>query len=310
MVISRQLVRRRNTIRVLKDGMARCYVIFGPGGREKTIRFYHQDDNIDGRMGWTNSKQTRASLHMCSEAIQCTCVVSFFFLSLSPNQFDLERVCFAQRTIIVSASDNKLCLVFQRKNCLSTMMIINVLKCESLEKSKEQFRKLIQKAVDEHEGSVFAVGLSGGSLPNVLAEVLPTIKTDWKKWKFFFCDERMVSFSDKESTFGAYRDIVVPKIPELSLNQFVTIDPALKTSSSAFDYLSKMKQIFSRKAEVVLPRFDLLFLGMGPDGHTCSLFPGHPLLKVCFVFSVVVIANIELCRRRSDGSLTLVTRPR
>lgn len=160
------------------------------------------------------------------------------------------------------------------------MSIINVLKCDSLQESKEELRKVIQKAVDEHTGSVFTVGLSGGSLPTILADVLPTITTDWKKWKFFFCDERLVSFSDPESTFGAYRSILVPKIHDISLNQFVTIDPSLQAWNSAYDYLSKMKQIFSRKAEVELPRFDLLFLGMGPDGHTCSLFPNHHLLKV------------------------------
>lgn len=157
---------------------------------------------------------------------------------------------------------------------------LTVLKCSSIEESKKEFRNVIQKAVDEHEGTVFSVGLSGGSLSTILADVLPTIQTDWKKWRFFFCDERLVSFDDAESTFGAYRKVLVPKIPQLSLNQFITIDPSLSTWNSAYDYLSKMKQIFSRKADVALPRFDLLFLGMGPDGHTCSLFPNHPLLNV------------------------------
>ncbi|KAH7636204.1 6-phosphogluconolactonase [Dermatophagoides farinae] len=157
--------------------------------------------------------------------------------------------------------------------------IINILKCDSLQESKEEFRKVVQKAVDDHDGHYFTVGLSGGSLPAILAEVLPTINTEWKKWRFFFCDERLVSFSDPESTFGAYRSIVVPKISEISLNQFITIDPSLNSWAAANDYLSKMKQIFSRKTEIDFPRFDLLFLGMGPDGHTCSLFPNHPLLK-------------------------------
>lgn len=159
------------------------------------------------------------------------------------------------------------------------MSIINILKCDSLQESKEEFRKVIQKAVDESTGPVFSVGLSGGSLPTILAEVLPSIDTDWKKWRFFFCDERLVSFQDPESTFGAYKQIVVPKIPELSLNQFITIDPTLNSWNAAFDYLSKMKQVFSRNSDIDFPRFDLLFLGMGPDGHTCSLFPNHPLLK-------------------------------
>jgi 6-phosphogluconolactonase len=163
--------------------------------------------------------------------------------------------------------------------------IVNVIKCGTPEESKSQLAKVIQKSVDEHKGSFFTVGLSGGSLPSILSEVLPNIKTDWKKWKFLFCDERIVSFSDPESTFGAYKSLLVTKIPDISLSQFVTIDPSLKTSDAAFDYLSKMKQIFKRKTDSDLPRFDILFLGMGPDGHTCSLFPNHPLLKVIFDLS-------------------------
>lgn len=169
--------------------------------------------------------------------------------------------------------------------------IINILKCDSLQESKEEFRKVVQKAVDDHDGHYFTVGLSGGSLPAILAEVLPTINTEWKKWRFFFCDERLVSFSDPESTFGAYRSIVVPKISEISLNQFITIDPSLNSWAAANDYLSKMKQIFSRKTEIDFPRFDLLFLGMGPDGHTCSLFPNHPLLKVSYTVMYVIFCN-------------------
>lgn len=182
------------------------------------------------------------------------------------------------------------------------MSIINVLKCNSLQESKEELRKFIQKAVDEHTGPIFSVGLSGGSLPSILAEVLPNIKTEWKKWKFFFCDERIVSFDNPESTFGAYRSIVAPQIPELSLNQFVTIDPSLKTWNVAYDYLSKMKQSFSRRVEVAFPRFDLLFLGMGPDGHTCSLFPNHPLLKVSQILKYGnFFVQLNICRRIKNG---------
>ena len=186
------------------------------------------------------------------------------------------------------------------------MTFINVLKCDSLQDSKEQLRSVIQNTVNQHNGSVFTVGLSGGSLPIILADVLPTIKTDWKKWKFFFCDERLVSFNDPESTFGVYRSILVPKIPEISLNQFVTINPSLKTLNAAYDYLSKMKQFFSIKIEEEIPKFDLLFLGLGPDGHTCSLFPGHPLLNVCNVLNVCNLIFVCLfCRKINDGFVTL-----
>ena len=53
----------------------------------------------------------------------------------------------------------------------------------------------------------------------------------------------------------------------------------LVVEDAAVDYIAKMKSIFGESCE--WPVFDLLLLGMGPDGHTCSLFPGHALLKVC-----------------------------
>lgn len=67
---------------------------------------------------------------------------------------------------------------------------------------------------------------TGGSLVKFLSEGLPSIKTDWSKWKFFFCDERIVSFQDNESTYGQYKANLMEKVP-ITEDQFVRIDPDL-----------------------------------------------------------------------------------
>lgn len=66
----------------------------------------------------------------------------------------------------------------------------------------------------------------GGSLVKFLTEGLPTISTDWSKWRFFFCDERIVSFENEESTYGHYRKSLIGEIP-ITEDQFVKIDPDL-----------------------------------------------------------------------------------
>ena len=56
----------------------------------------------------------------------------------------------------------------------------------------------------------------------------------------------------------------------------------ISVEACAQDYAKKVRQVFPGDS---VPRFDMLLLGMGPDGHTCSLFPGHPLLEVSTVQS-------------------------
>lgn len=165
-------------------------------------------------------------------------------------------------------------------------MPVNIIRCKQPEDVERELAKLLQDASDQvtDDHKLFSVGLSGGSLPKLLSKILPTLTTNWKKWRFFFCDERVVPFSDPESTFGMYKKILFDDVPAaqripMSLNQFVTIDPSMSISDCAYDYQSKLRTQFNKDSPNDLPRFDLLLLGMGPDGHTCSLFPNHPLLK-------------------------------
>lgn len=123
--------------------------------------------------------------------------------------------------------------------------------------------------------NAFRIGLSGGSLIKYLAAGAEKCDTDWSKWRLFFCDERYVNETNEDSTFGQYKALFIPKT-KLSESQFVTIDLDKNLDECAKAYEEKIYQEFGSRDTV--PVFDLLLLGMGPDGHTCSLFPNHALL--------------------------------
>ncbi|XP_056263348.1 6-phosphogluconolactonase [Pseudoliparis swirei] len=131
-----------------------------------------------------------------------------------------------------------------------------------------------EKAIISH--GRFTLGLSGGSLASMLSkELLALPDLDCSKWVVGFCDERLVFFDDPESTFGLYKSLLFSKvnIPDRGI---LAIDSSLPVNECAADYTRKLKEAFPSDD---FPVFDLLLLGMGPDGHTCSLFPDHPLLE-------------------------------
>ncbi|XP_054737452.1 probable 6-phosphogluconolactonase [Anastrepha obliqua] len=127
------------------------------------------------------------------------------------------------------------------------------------------------------KNGVFRVGLSGGSMVSFLCEAIPRVNSDVSKWKFFFCDERYVDETDPESTYGIYKATLVPQT-NIHIQQFVPINLNLPLDECAADYERKIREEFDLSDESI-PEFDLLLLGMGPDGHTCSLFPNHALLN-------------------------------
>nr|CAI5853492.1 unnamed protein product [Callosobruchus analis] len=141
--------------------------------------------------------------------------------------------------------------------------------CEVIENSAKE-------NIEKH--GVFNIGFSGGSLVTFLATGLPKVKTDFTKWRIFFCDERVVPEDDADSTYGTYkRGLIDSGKVNLKPDQFITIKQGVPADEAAVDYAQKILRCFPGVANV--PVFDLLLLGMGPDGHTCSLFPGHPLLE-------------------------------
>ncbi|KAL1843427.1 hypothetical protein VTJ49DRAFT_1777 [Mycothermus thermophilus] len=135
---------------------------------------------------------------------------------------------------------------------------------------------------------VFKVAVSGGSLPKTLAQALlapPTSEADtvkWDRWEIFFADERAVPLDHPDSNYGLLKAELLDKLPaEAGQPTVHPIDvEALDDAQELADrYEQLLVKSFAGRDSVRLPIFDLLLLGCGPDGHTCSLFPGHELLR-------------------------------
>ncbi|EGG09189.1 uncharacterized protein MELLADRAFT_34495, partial [Melampsora larici-populina 98AG31] len=130
----------------------------------------------------------------------------------------------------------------------------------------------------------FVVALSGGSLPKLMASgLLNKTGVKWETWKVFFADERVVPLDHPDSNFAACMDTLFSKVP-IERSQITTI-MGLPPDGMDLDEISPdiasiyEAQILDEiRPEPDHPRFDLILLGMGDDGHTCSLFPHHPLL--------------------------------
>jgi 6-phosphogluconolactonase len=125
----------------------------------------------------------------------------------------------------------------------------------------------------------FTVAFSGGSLPAIIASGLLSVQdaVDFTKWQVFFCDERYVALDHADSNYNACNSMLFALLPELKQSQIVTIDAQVSLADSASEYERAVRERVT--ARNGLPSFDLVLCGMGPDGHTCSLFPGHALLQ-------------------------------
>lgn len=130
-------------------------------------------------------------------------------------------------------------------------------------------------AIQEH--GQFIIGVSGGSGAKCACNVFVNLDTDWTKWRIFFCDERYVPHDDPECTYKVYKENFVSKVPSFSPDHIYPIKSELSLDKCAQDYAEQLKTVTGITDDRV-PQFDMLLLGMGPDGHTCSLFPGHHLL--------------------------------
>ncbi len=130
-------------------------------------------------------------------------------------------------------------------------------------------------------GRVFRVALSGGSTPKALYQILaapPFLDTiPWDKVELFFSDERFVPPESQESNFHTAQVGLLNNvpIPQDAIHRVPTVD--VTPQQAAQEYEDEIRRVFGASGGDT-PVFDLIFLGLGPDGHTASLFPGTEAL--------------------------------
>ncbi|KAG9101485.1 suppressor of los1-1 [Ceratobasidium sp. UAMH 11750] len=145
----------------------------------------------------------------------------------------------------------------------------------------DSLAKFIVKAQAEavEKKGKFTVALSGGSLPKMLMGLAGRNDLPWDKWYIYFADERLVPLDHEDSNYRLCKKEFLSRtrIPEKNIHAIDT--SLLDDAEEAADAYEKILILeFAQKDSARFPVFDLILLGMGPDGHTCSLFPGHELL--------------------------------
>jgi len=134
-----------------------------------------------------------------------------------------------------------------------------------------------RSATAVNERGRFLVVFNGGSTPTRLFQLLATEysdKVDWSKVHVFWGDERCVPPDDPGSSYGQARDELFAhvSIPELNIHR---VKGELEPVEASNVYALLLKEFAAPPFD--FPRFDLVYLGMGEDGHTASLFPGSPV---------------------------------
>ena len=143
-----------------------------------------------------------------------------------------------------------------------------------------EFVRRARAAIDA--SGAFKVALAGGSTPRrtyeLLAEASLSSQVDWEATHIFFGDERAVPPDHPDSNYRSAFEALLSKVrvPEAQVHRMEGERSDLDTAAT--EYEATLLESFDLTVESSLPRFDLVMLGMGDDGHTASLFPGTAAL--------------------------------
>jgi 6-phosphogluconolactonase len=129
-----------------------------------------------------------------------------------------------------------------------------------------------------------AVCLTGGSSPEGLYRLLADepwrSRVPWDRVHWFMGDDRFVPENDPLSNMGMARRLFLDKVPAPRGNVHAIPTDAIYPEGAANLYQDTLSEFYgAERLDPARPLFDLVLMGVGPDGHTASLFPGSPLLE-------------------------------
>jgi 6-phosphogluconolactonase len=146
----------------------------------------------------------------------------------------------------------------------------------SIEKLAEFFAGSISQSIAEISGNrLFYLALSGGTTPREIFRFLSENyreKIEWPKVMIFWGDERCVSPLSDESNYRMAYETLIKKI-DIPAGNIFRIEAEKDPEKEAERYSTLVEDLLPH--EMDLPRFDLILLGLGEDGHTASIFPGN-----------------------------------
>ena len=152
---------------------------------------------------------------------------------------------------------------------------------QATEFAAKEFARIVQEAVGSR--GACSVALAGGTTPYVLygklAQTVATGKVPWNKVEVFFGDERDVPLDNVESNYCMVRRTLLDNVPIQPTKVHPMGADADDIQAAAAEYEGVIRNLVPSERGGV-PRFDLILLGMGADGHTASLFPGTEAIDV------------------------------
>ena len=166
------------------------------------------------------------------------------------------------------------------------------------------FEELVGATLDRGSGyatdpNTFACGLTGGSTALIFLGALREANVDWSRITLYWGDERAVPPDSDESNYGLVEQMLLRPLAAKAPNVVRMQGEMPDLHYAAREY-----------AAALPPALDLLILGVGDDGHVCSLFPGHPALKEESARVVVIEDSPKPPPRRLTLSLQYVLRAR